>query len=80
MADGPLTPEQEAEAQVFAERLRVLIGDEVLSLARLLTSKKDSELLGRTEFELRDRLHDLGAKILETALNERKKGGTKGQA
>ena len=61
MAGGPLTSEQEAEAQVLAARLQVLIGDEVSALARLLAGKKDAELLGRTEFEMRDRLHDLGA-------------------
>lgn len=80
MADSPLTAEQESEAQVFAERLQVLIGDEVRALARLLASKKDAELLGRTEFQMRERLHQLGARILEAALDERKKGGTKGRA
>jgi hypothetical protein len=80
MADIPLSPEQEAEAKVFAERLQGLVGEEVRTLARLLASKKDAELLGRTEFQLRDRLHGLGAKILEAALDERKKRGTKGRA
>jgi hypothetical protein len=43
-------------------------------------SKKDSELLGATEFDIRDRVHKLGARVIETALNERKKGGTQGRA
>ena len=75
-----LTPEQEAEAQ----RLAAIIGrraqEEALQMARLLISKPDSEIFGQTEFELRDRAHDLAAHALETALVERKKGGTKGQA
>jgi hypothetical protein len=50
--------------------------DEILQMNRLLASKKDSELLGATEFEIRDRVHKLGAQVIETALNERKKGGT----
>jgi hypothetical protein len=40
----------------------------------------DAELLGKTEFEVRDRVHDLGARVIETALEERKKGGTTGRA
>lgn len=75
-----LTPEQEAEAQ----RLAAIIGrraqEEALQMARLLVSKPDAEILGQTEFELRDRAHDLAAHALETALVERKKGGTKGRA
>ena len=35
---------------------------------------------GQTEFEVRDRVHKIGAKAFETALDERKKGGTKGPA
>jgi hypothetical protein len=46
----------------------------------LLVSKRDEELLGATEFAVRDRVHAIGALALETALNERKKsppgGGT----
>jgi hypothetical protein len=75
-----LTPDQEAEAQ----RLAAIIGrraqDEALQMARLLVSKSDAEIFGQTEFELRDRAHDLAAHALETALTERKKGGTKGRA
>jgi hypothetical protein len=80
MTDPLLTPEQEAEAQ----RLAALIGqkaqEEVLRIARLLVSKPDSELLGATEFAVRERVHALGAHALETAVNRRKKGGTKGRA
>ena len=49
-------------------------------MARLLVSKQDHELLGATEFEIRDRVHKLGAHAIESALKERKKGGTKGRA
>ena len=80
MADIVLTPEQEAEAQ----RLAVIIGkraqEEALQMARLLVSKPDEQLLGATEFEIRDRVHKLGAHAIETALGERKKRGTKGRA
>jgi hypothetical protein len=49
-------------------------------MARLLVSKPDSEIFGQTEFELRDSAHRVAAHALETALQERKKGGTKGRA
>jgi hypothetical protein len=80
MADIPLTAEQEAEAQRIAAILGQKFQEETLRIARLLASKPDAELLGKTEFEVRDRVHDLGARAIETALQERKKGGTSGRA
>jgi hypothetical protein len=46
----------------------------------LLASKPDSELLGKTEFQVRDSLHKLGAQALGAALSGRKKGGTRVRA
>ena len=80
MTDLNLTPEQEAEAQRLAAIIGKRAQEEALRMARLLASKPDSQLLGKTEFEIRDRVHELGAYALETALKERKKGGTKGRA
>ena len=80
MAELILTPEQEADAQRLADLIAQKTKEEVLQIARLLVSKPDRELLGATEFEVRDRVHKIGAHALETALNERKKGGTKGRA
>lgn len=80
MAELQLTSEQEAEAQRLAERVMTRTRAEVLDIARLLVSKSDRDLLGQTEFEVRDRVHRIGAHALETALQERKKGGTKGLA
>src|SRR5262245_1430252 len=50
------------------------------AITRLLVSKKDHELFGETEFQVRDLVHKIGARTIETAVNERKKGRTKGQA
>jgi len=80
MADLQLTAAQEAEAQRLAERVMARTREEVLQIARLLVSKPDGELLGKTEFEVRDRVHQIGASAIETALEERKKGATKGRA
>jgi hypothetical protein len=75
-----LTPEQEAEAQRLFEALQQPFLDEARRLARLLAAKPDNRLLGATEFEVRDRVHRLGAQALQAALDERKKGGTRGRA
>lgn len=80
MAQLKLTPEQEAEAQ----RLAVIVGkkaqEEALQMMRIMVSKPDRQLLGATEFEIRERAHQLAAHAIETALNERKKGGTEAPA
>jgi hypothetical protein len=78
MADLHLSPEQEAEAQALFQRLKNAFEREALQLARLMASKEDRELLGGTEFEVREQVHRLGAQVLETALRERKKGGIRG--
>jgi hypothetical protein len=80
VADIQLTVEQEAQAQRLAEIIGQKMQGEALQMARLLVSKPDAEFFGKTEFELRDRVHQLGALALETALHERKKGGTTGRA
>lgn len=72
-----LTPEQSAEAQRLYELLRAATDSDLRQLAQLLASKADRQLLGATEFEVRDRVHPIGAKAIETALAERKKGGIK---
>lgn len=77
MHDQPLSPEQEAQAQAIYARLHERFEAEALRLARLMASKDDAHLLGDTEFQVRDRVHGLGAQVLHIALAERKKGGTK---
>jgi hypothetical protein len=77
MHDLPLSAEQEAQAQALYTRLKGRFDAEALQLARLMASKDDAHLLGDTEFQVRDRVHGLGAQVLQIALEERKKGGTK---
>jgi len=60
-----LTPEQQLEA---------------LAIAELLVSKPDHQLLGPTEFEVRDHVHRIGAVAIEAALEGRKKGATEAPA
>ena len=80
MSSSPLTPEQAEQADRIFQSLRQAVDADLRSLAELLASKPDRQLLGQTEFEVRDRVHKIGARAIETALNERKKGDTKGPA
>jgi hypothetical protein len=48
-------------------------------LARLMASKDDRQVLGQTEFAVREHVHRLGAQVLESVLQERKKKGTTGR-
>lgn len=77
MNEQTLNPEQEAQAEVIYQRIKDAFDAEARRLARLMASKEDRQLLGDTEFQVRDRVHTLGAQVLETALDERKKRGTK---
>jgi hypothetical protein len=78
MSSSALTPEQAEEAERIFQSLRQAVESDLRSLAELLASKPDRQLLGRTESEVRDRVHKIGARAIETALDERKKGGTRG--
>jgi hypothetical protein len=71
-----LTAEQEAQAQELAELITAAIASDVLSMARLLVSKDTRHTFGQTEFQLRDILHEAGAKALETSLSQKKTATT----
>lgn len=74
-----LTVEQEREARILEEKIRIAIDKEVTAMARLLVSRQDEDLFGKTEFELRDLVLKIGAKAYEERLRE-KKTATKDQA
>jgi hypothetical protein len=80
MTTTELSTEPADRAERIFQALRSACEDDLRKLATLLASKPDDQLLGPTEFTVRDIVHDLGAKALQTALNERKKGGTKAPA
>lgn len=48
-------------------------------MARVLARKEDRQLLGGTEFEVRERVHRLGAQVVESVLRERKKRLLRGE-
>lgn len=77
MSWSHLPAEQADLAERIFQSLRQAADTDLRNLAGLLASKPDRELLGQTEFDVRDIVHKVGAKAFEAALNERKKGGTK---
>lgn len=72
MSSTPLHPEQEARVEALADKIQESNRPLVVKLARLLLSKKDGELFGQTEFEVRDLVHQFGARAYETTLAEKK--------
>lgn len=75
-----LTPDQRLLADQIFQELRQHSDIALGQLAALLASKSDEELFGQTEFEVRDRVHQLAAEVIQTAAHQRKKRGTKGRA
>jgi hypothetical protein len=75
-----LPEEQARRAQDLYESLRAAADADLKAIAELLATKPDNQLFGETEFQLRDMVHRFGAKALQTAAGQRKKGGTWGPA
>jgi nucleoid DNA-binding protein len=70
-----LTADQELEAERIYGLIKAKVDEQVREMARLMASKKTCEILGPGEFQLRDRLNEFGAGVVEAALNERVKKG-----
>jgi hypothetical protein len=76
MSWSHLSPEQAELAKQIYEQMRQKQDGKLKELAALLASKPDHQLLGQTEFEVRDLVHQMGAEAIDTAAQQRKKGGT----
>jgi uncharacterized small protein (DUF1192 family) len=81
-----LRKDQENQAEESAEVERVIalvmkaIEGDVRRMAEAVVLRRDDELLGPGEFELRDKVLQAACHILEATINDRKKGGTKAAA
>jgi hypothetical protein len=73
-----LSADQEALAQQVFERIKGKLDDELLDMVRTLVAKAPEELFGVGEFELRDRLNQVGATVLEESVNVQAKKGVPG--
>lgn len=80
MEEIKLPAEKEAEVERILDMVKGAAEVEIKELARLLASKSNAELLGPTEYLVRDGVHRIGVRLLEAALEERKKRGTAGRA
>jgi hypothetical protein len=72
MLRATLSQEQEAEAKILEGKIQKAIQTEIADLARLMVSKSDRELFGVTEFQVRDLVLRVGAKVYEEHLREKK--------
>jgi hypothetical protein len=71
-----LNEEQKQEAEAIYQRIRKAFDGEAQRMAELMASKDTAHIFGKTEFEVRDRVHELGAAVLEASAAVRvKKGG-----
>ena len=70
-----LNAEQQEEAELIYERIRRAFDEEARCLAALMASKTTRHIFGETEYEIRDRVHALGAQVLEAAAQTRVKKG-----
>ena len=73
-----LTEEQAEEAAAIEDILAAKSQVTARYMARLMASKGNRQLLGETEFLLREAVHRLGAEGIDIVLHERKKRGTAG--
>ncbi len=67
-----LSLEQEAEAKILEAKIQTAIQKEIADLARLMVGKKDRDLFGQTEYQVRDLVLRVGAKVFEEHLREKK--------
>jgi hypothetical protein len=72
--------EESSEVErVIAFVMKAIEGD-VRRIAEAVVLKRDDELLGAGEFDLRDKMLRAACHVLEATINDRKKGGTKAAA
>ena len=67
-------PQQRDEADRIERRLLELARSDIRELAEMLAAAPDAELLGPAEYEVRDRVHRIGARAVEVALEGAKRG------
>lgn len=70
-----LSAEQLTEADLIYERIRGAFDQEARRLAELMASKETRHIFGETEYQIRDRVHALGAEVLAATAEERVKKG-----
>lgn len=80
MSFDHLPEEQARRAEAIYESLQAASRSDLRAIAELLAATPDQRLFGATEFQVRNLVHRIGAKALQTAAEQRKKGGIGGLA
>ena len=70
-----MSEEEFAEAQRLFEVTEQAVAEERWRMCCLMAGKRDQQMLGHAEFQLREMVHRIGAITLEAAINERRKKG-----
>ena len=70
-----LNADQQAESDLIYERIRGAFDEEARRLAELMAGKETRHIFGETEYQIRDRVHKLGAQVLAATAEERVKKG-----
>lgn len=70
-------PDQSAEVERVIGLVMKAIEGDVRRIAEAMVTKRDDQLLGPGEFDLRNKVLGLARHIVEATVNDRKKGGIK---
>lgn len=73
----PADDEQQLAEAIYL-RISRLFDEEARRLAQLMAAKKPHEILGKTEYEVRDHVHALGAQVLAATVESQSKKGVRG--
>ena len=67
------TPEELTERQRIHDLLAEAVDQDLWKMADLMLGKRSDQLLGATEFAVRDGVHQMGAHMLEATIDDKKK-------
>lgn len=76
MSTHAVAPEEADRVKAILDNVLGMAEVELRLAAELLVSKPNAEFFGDTEFQVREAMHRIGARLYDAALEERKKRGT----
>ena len=71
------TPEELAERQRIHDLLAKTVDQSLWKMVDLVVDKRSDQLLGATEFAVRDAVLQMGASMIEATIDDKKKVNTK---
>ena len=74
---GACEDDQSTEVDRIVELVMKAIEGDVRQIAKAIVLKRDDQLLGPGEFDLRNRVLGMARHMIEATVNDRKKGGIK---